>query len=127
MKFDNELPAEVVKGIELFNKGSFFDAHEMLEIAWKKEDQDIRLVYQAILQLGVGYYHLQNGNIKGAGHLFEKSKRNITGFSGHYHRFDIKSIKSQIDEAICLIDNQQNATGKINKLPLHIIQLDMEK
>ncbi len=61
-----EVPELVLKGIEEFNKGEFYECHEYLEEAWMREPGRVRFLYQGILQVGVGFYHLQNGNWRGA-------------------------------------------------------------
>src|SRR5215218_1712794 len=61
-----EIPELVLKGIEEFNKGEFYECHEYLEEAWMQEPRRVRFLYQGILQVGVGFYHQQNGNWRGA-------------------------------------------------------------
>ena len=38
----------------------------MLEDLWHEEQRPIRAVYQGVLQIGVGIYHMERGNYKGA-------------------------------------------------------------
>lgn len=59
-------PALLLKGIELFNRGEFFECHEVIEEAWLAEQAPIRIMYQGILQIGVACYHVQNKNWRGA-------------------------------------------------------------
>jgi uncharacterized protein len=61
-----EVPELVLKGIEEFNKGEFYECHEYLEEAWMQEPGRVRFLYQGILQVGVGFYHQRNGNWRGA-------------------------------------------------------------
>jgi uncharacterized protein len=61
-----ELPDLVLEGIEEFNRGEFFECHEYLEEAWMQESGRVRYLYQGILQVGIGFYHLENGNWRGA-------------------------------------------------------------
>ena len=61
-----DLPDLAFKGIEEFNRGEFYECHEYLEEAWMQEPRRVRFLYQGILQVGVGFYHLQNGNWRGA-------------------------------------------------------------
>lgn len=63
---EEEVPQLVLQGIEEFNRGEFFECHEYLEEAWMQEPRRVRFLYQGILQVGVGFYHLQNGNWRGA-------------------------------------------------------------
>jgi predicted metal-dependent hydrolase len=60
------LPDLALKGIEEFNRGEYYECHEYLEEAWMQEPRRVRFLYQGILQVGVGFYHLQNGNWRGA-------------------------------------------------------------
>lgn len=68
---DGSLHPQAILGIQLFNQQEFFDAHEELEAAWKDEKGPIRDLYQGILQVAVGYYHLKRGNIIGARKMFK--------------------------------------------------------
>jgi uncharacterized protein len=63
---EGALPDLALKGIEEFNRGEFYECHEYLEEAWMQEPGRVRFLYQGILQVGVGFYHLQNGNWRGA-------------------------------------------------------------
>lgn len=62
----SELPPGVQKGIRLFNERKFYEQHEVIEHEWHAEHTSIRLLYQGILQIGVGFHHALNGNHKGA-------------------------------------------------------------
>jgi hypothetical protein len=59
-------PEGLLAGIRLFNAGEYFECHEELETIWKAERDPIRYLYQGILQIGVGFYHLRNRNYRGA-------------------------------------------------------------
>ena len=59
-------PAALLAGIAQFNAGDYWECHETLEDLWRPEPDHIRYLYQGILQLGVGFYHLRRGNWRGA-------------------------------------------------------------
>ena len=59
-------PPLLVRGIHEFNEREFFDCHETLEVLWRGEPHPVRYLYQGILHVGVGYYHLGRGNYHGA-------------------------------------------------------------
>lgn len=67
-------------GIEEFNRGEFFEQHETLEEAWIAEEDPIRYLYQGILQVGVGFYHLSRGNAHGAGRMWAKGVALLESF-----------------------------------------------
>lgn len=59
-------PADFLKGIHEFNDGEFFEQHETLELLWRSTESDVRYLYQGVLLIGVGFYHLEQGNYHGA-------------------------------------------------------------
>lgn len=67
------LHPKAIEGIELFNEGKFFEAHEELEIAWKEETGSIRDLYRGILQVAVTYLHITRGNYDGAVKVYGRS------------------------------------------------------
>ena len=75
-----EIPELVFRGIEEFNKGEFYECHEYLEEAWMQEPKRVRFLYQGILQVGVGFYHLQNGNWRGATGLLRNGTIRVKEF-----------------------------------------------
>ena len=75
-----ELPDLVLRGIEEFNRGEYFECHEYLEEAWMHESGRIRYLYQGILQVGVGFYHLKNGNWRGATGLLRNGTTRLKEF-----------------------------------------------
>ena len=75
-----EIPELVLKGIEEFNKGEFYECHEYLEEAWMQEPRRVRFLYQGILQVGVGFYHQQNGNWRGATGLLRNGTARLREF-----------------------------------------------
>jgi uncharacterized protein len=62
-------PRRLRVGVHLFNAGEFFECHEVLEELWRDEPGPIRELYQGILQVGVGFYHLGRANHRGAVNL----------------------------------------------------------
>jgi len=72
---DGTLHPRARQGIILFNRGSYFAAHEELEIAWRQESGRIRQLYQGMLEAGVVYLHLQRRNLAGAQKVFARSMR----------------------------------------------------
>lgn len=65
---DLELPPAETLGYaqDLLDRGLAFNAHEVLEAAWKNGPDDEKILWQALAQLAVGLTHVQRGNVKGA-------------------------------------------------------------
>jgi hypothetical protein len=78
-----ELPVQVIHGLELFNQGAYFEAHEELELAWRAERGPVRELYRGILQIAVAYYHILRGNYRGAAKMFLRSRMWLEPFLDH--------------------------------------------
>lgn len=61
------------EGLQLFNAGEYFEAHEALEDAWNAEQGQAKNLYQGILQTAVVYLHITRGNYRGAIKVYERS------------------------------------------------------
>ena len=71
---EGDLPRMASYGLELFNRGEYFEAHEELEMAWRDETGPVRELYRGILQIAVAYLHIQRGNYRGAVKMFFRSR-----------------------------------------------------
>lgn len=58
-------PAQLLEGIALFNSGAYWESHEVLEGLWRTEADAVRGMYQGVILLAAGCWHLQRGNDKG--------------------------------------------------------------
>lgn len=71
-------PAETLAHAqELLDRGLAFNAHEVLEAAWKNGPDDERALWQALAQLAVGITHVQRGNLSGAIALLRRASARI--------------------------------------------------
>ncbi len=71
-------PAETLTfAQDLIDRGLAFNAHEVLEAAWKSCPDDERMLWQGLAQLAVGITHVQRGNVKGAQTLLQRASTRI--------------------------------------------------
>lgn len=89
-----ELPALARQGIELFNAGEYFEAHELLELAWRAESRPVRDLYQGLLQIGVGYYHLLRRNYRGARKMFQRGRTSLESLPDVCQGVDLRQFRS---------------------------------
>jgi predicted metal-dependent hydrolase len=57
------------EGVELFNRGEFFECHEVLEAAWLEAAGAEKKFLQGLIQVAVSFYHLRRGNFPGSSRL----------------------------------------------------------
>jgi len=107
------LPDAVLRGLEYFNAGEFFEAHEYLEIAWRAEKGPIRDLYRGILQVGVGYYHLRRGNLIGARKLFIRARRCLQIFPATQCGIDVAGLLVDVDAVEAAMQTPERLSGRI--------------
>ena len=64
-----------LEGLEAFNAGNYFDAHEFLEEAWNEDASEARDVFKAVLQIAVAYLQIERQNYRGAVKMFLRARQ----------------------------------------------------
>jgi hypothetical protein len=59
-------PETLAYAQDLLDRDLAFNAHEVLEAAWKNGPDTEKTLWQALAQLAVGITHVQRGNVNGA-------------------------------------------------------------
>lgn len=114
-----ELPDLALKGIEEFNRGEFFEAHEYLEDAWRAETARVRYLYQGILQVGVGFYHQQNGNYNGAVGLLRNGIERLREFEPETSGVDVEKLIRESEH--CLTELQRLGRERVGEFDSSLI------
>ena len=68
------------KGVEQFNRGQFFEAHETWEEIWLAAAEPERTFLQGIIQVAAAFHHYQRGNRPGAQSLLEAGLNKLECF-----------------------------------------------
>ncbi len=107
------IPELVLQGIEEFNKGEFYECHEYLEEAWMQEPRRVRFLYQGILQIGVGFYHLQNGNWRGATGLLRNGIIRLKEFEPETLSIDVARLVRECE--LCLKELEELGRERVGE------------
>jgi uncharacterized protein len=103
-------PPELIKAMHEFNTGEFFEQHETLEDAWIAETDPIRYLYQGILQVGVGLYHLERGNLQGARGMMGKGIVQLEPFRPRCLGVDIERFVAQARRCLQSVETLTDET-----------------
>lgn len=74
------LPEGVLRGLEEFNAGQYFEQHETLELVWRAELRPVRDLYRGVLQIGVGCLQVERGNAIGALKMIDRAVKWLQPF-----------------------------------------------
>jgi uncharacterized protein len=67
------------RGIQLFNRGEFFEAHEALEDVWRAASAEEKKFLQGLVQLAVAFHHYSTGNRVGMRSVLDRGIKNLSG------------------------------------------------
>lgn len=98
------LPAEALRGIELFNEGEYFEAHEALENAWRAEPGPIRNLYQGILQVAVCYLHITRNNHEGAVKMYGRCMRLLGPLPSPCQGVNVEALRQNVGRVIAEVE-----------------------
>lgn len=102
-----DLPTNIIKGLQAFNQGDFYTAHEFFEDAWRETPDGSREFYRALLHLSGGYYRLTQDRPGAALKFFQRSQHWLGKFPSPYFQIDTNTLKSHLDLLIAAINSGQ--------------------
>jgi hypothetical protein len=109
------------RGLDLFNRAHFFDAHEALEDVWRSLPRDrpsrrhLRLHVQGMVQLAVAFHHQSTGNHVGARSVLERAMRNLNGADSSFPEIDFNQLRAELIPWRKYLDDAESADEKDGK------------
>ncbi len=85
------------KGMMYYKSKEYFQAHEEWEDLWSDYYLEDRKFIQALIQLAVSFYHIENENLNGAKSQLAKSRKKFLDFKNRHRNIDINNLIYQID------------------------------
>jgi uncharacterized protein len=95
------------RGLDLFNRAHFFDAHEVLEDVWRAlpRASAAKKHLQGLVQLAVAFHHESRGNPRGARSVLDRALRNLTGAEMSFPTLDLSQLRAD------MVDWQKHLAG----------------
>lgn len=85
------------KGVELFNRQEFYEAHEAWEAGWLDELSDDRVLLQGLIQVAAGFYKLQVGQPVGTVKLLDNGLQKLRRFGEGAHGVDLTPLLPEVE------------------------------
>jgi hypothetical protein len=105
-------------GLELFNRGEYFEAHEVLETAWNEDPTPGRELYRAILQVAVAYLQIERGNYRGAVKMFWRVRQWIDPLPEVCRGVDVARLRQDAGQVYQrLVDGGPDGLAALRRQP----------
>ena len=86
------------RGLELMRHGSYFEAHEELELAWRAADAAERDFFQGLVHVTVAWYQAGRGRRIGTERQLAKALRRLTPYAPAHRGLELKPLLRQLGE-----------------------------
>jgi hypothetical protein len=115
-----EYDTRYLAGIDHFNRGDYFEAHEVWEDLWADCPGADRRFVQSLIQAAVALYHwVRNRNRAGARRLFASGRDKMAGYRPRHLGLDVDDFWRQVEAALAgaLADGPDGPPPVIRLLP----------
>jgi predicted metal-dependent hydrolase len=117
-----EYDPRYLAGIVLFNRGDWFEAHEVWEDLWQETSGPPRRFYQGLIQAAVALCHFHNGNRAGALKLYHSSRNYLAPFQPVWQGLDLVRFEQQMGR--CFADLLAGQPGTLDPALVPTLTLD---
>ena len=80
------------QGLALFNRGEFFECHELLEAVWLEASGEDKVFLRGLIQVAVSFYHLRRRNFTGSSRLLRAALEKLSSPSEYRQLIDTASL-----------------------------------
>jgi predicted metal-dependent hydrolase len=97
---DERLDRVLREGVSLFNRGRFFQCHEVLEEVWLQEEGESKVFLQGIIKIAAAFHHFKKGTYRGMLDLLVAGRETLAPFRPSYRGLELSRFLEAIDSWI---------------------------
>jgi uncharacterized protein len=84
------------KGLDAFNSGHFYDAHEHWEEVWLETPNPEKTFLQGLIQVAAAFHHHSKENSLGCRNLLQAGLTKLDQFPQSHHGLAIESLRASV-------------------------------
>jgi len=88
------------RGVELFNAGQFFEAHEAWEEIWLAASEPDKTFLQGLIQVAAAFHHRSRGNRKGMESLLEAGLAKLEQFPEEHRGIAAGQLREEANRCV---------------------------
>ena len=112
-------PPRFREGVQHFNAGRYFEAHEGFEESLDDLEADTRWdLALALVQVAVGYHKWTSGH-PGAARMLDLGAEKLAAFPDDAFGIDVGALRRQIADAVTAVARQERCERPPRILPAH--------
>jgi predicted metal-dependent hydrolase len=102
---------------ECFNRGLFYEAHDVLEELWLTDRQGADYsFYKGMIHLAGAFVHLQKNRLKPSAALFKLAQANLRKYPAIHAQLDLAGVLQLIDHWLHDLESRQFAINPLTSI-----------
>jgi predicted metal-dependent hydrolase len=101
-------PPALREFLALFNRGEYWESHEVLERPWRRNRSDF---YKGLILLASALVHAERGNRHGIVAQLRKASPLLERYRPHYLGLDVEAILSRVARALAGLEGLAEPEG----------------
>ena len=90
----------LARAVELFNDGSYHDAHEVLEELWLATQGTDSDFFKGLIQACIALHHLREDNPDGARKLYSGHRRLLAAYLPRHRGLDVEALLAEMQRVL---------------------------
>ncbi len=104
MHSEREFETGLWRGVDLFNAGRYFEAHEAWERIWLGAPEPDRGIVQGLIQAAAALLHRERNNPRGAARLWEKARGKLRSAPDTYRGLALEQLRAALERCFSASD-----------------------
>jgi predicted metal-dependent hydrolase len=93
------------KGLEAFNSGHFYDAHEHWEEVWLETSNSDKMFLQGLIQVAAAFHHYSRANLQGTRNLLQAGLLKLDCFPEVHGGLKIEVLRKSVRGWLAALDS----------------------
>jgi len=109
---------------DCFNRGQFYEAHDILEQLWLKDRHGANgAFYKGLIQLAGAFVHLQKDRLRPSAALFKLAAANLGRYAGTHERLAMPAVLTLIEQWLSFLENADFQSNPLRSEPAPVLRL----
>jgi predicted metal-dependent hydrolase len=110
---------------DCFNRGQFYEAHDILEQLWLKDRHGANgAFYKGLIQLAGAFVHLQKDRLRPSAALFKLAGANLGRYSGTHEHLSMTSVLALVEHWLARLELADFQSNPLRSEPAPLLRLE---
>jgi predicted metal-dependent hydrolase len=110
---------------DCFNRGQFYEAHDILEQLWLKDRHGANgAFYKGLIQLAGAFVHLQKDRLRPSAALFKLAGANLGQYAGTHEGLAMPAVLALVEHWLANLEQAEFQSNPLRSQPAPVLRLE---